>query len=102
MNARNIKLDNFKGILIFLVVIGHSLFSYNYFNKDISIKIVNFIYSFHMPLFLIISGHLSKNSNKRNNFKLLILFFVMNFSFIIYDFILIIINIRNKTTMLLI
>ena len=29
LERRNIKLDNLKGILIYLVVLGHLLFSYN-------------------------------------------------------------------------
>lgn len=47
--------DVAKGIGIFLVIIGHN-FSQGYTHQ--------FIYSFHMPLFLIISGALlSHNSN---------------------------------------
>jgi len=85
MKIRNVKIDNLKGILIFLVVLAHCLFSYNYYNNEFILKIVNFIYSFHMPLFIIASGYLSKKQSKNNNFKLLLLFILLNFSYIIYD-----------------
>ncbi|MGL5675280.1 MAG: acyltransferase family protein [Cellulosilyticaceae bacterium] len=60
---RNHLLDNLKGLLIFLVVFGHSLESF----KDDSIIIHTlyaFIYLFHMPAFVFISGYLSKNVDK--------------------------------------
>lgn len=50
---RNILLDKLKGWAIFLVVLGHAL-SYN--QDGLLFKI---IYSFHMPLFMFISGILS-------------------------------------------
>lgn len=85
--ARNLKLDNFRGILIFLVVFSHLLFSYTYYNSNEVMLVVKFIYSFHMSLFFIISGLLSKKVNNKNLFKLLLLFFMMDLSFIIFDFV---------------
>lgn len=60
---RNIFIDTVRGIAIFLVVVGHSLqygegikyLSQGYFYDNIFFKI---IYSFHMPLFMLISGYL--------------------------------------------
>ena len=83
---RNIKFDTFKGILIYLVVLGHLTFSYKYYNSDIFLGITRFIYSFHMPLFLIISGYYSKKNNKNNLIKLFILFILVNLSYIFYDY----------------
>lgn len=79
-------MDNYKGILIFLVVLGHLLFSYDYDNGVAIMNVVKFIYSFHMPLFLIISGYFSKRINKKGNFRLLVLFVLLNFSYILYDY----------------
>lgn len=60
---RDYLFDNLKVLLIFLVVFGH--FSERYINKDIYLKnIYIFIYIFHMPLFIFISGYFSKSVEK--------------------------------------
>ncbi len=88
MKKRNYKIDNIKFILIFLVVLGHSLYSYKGPNSKIATDIVYFIYSFHMPIFCFISGMMTKKElNKEQIFKLFGLFVIMNTSFYIYDFI---------------
>ncbi|MGC4378642.1 acyltransferase family protein [Fictibacillus sp. Mic-4] len=48
--------DNMKGILIFLMVFGHLIETYrdSYFSAH---YLYNVIYSFHMPLFILISGY---------------------------------------------
>ena len=52
-------LDNLKALLIFLVVLGH--FLEIGINKSAAARFVfTFIYAFHMPLFVFISGYLSK------------------------------------------
>ena len=56
---REFKYDNLKFILIFLVVLGHIIekvakFKYLYL----------IIYSFHMPVFIFVSGYFSKGSKK--------------------------------------
>lgn len=62
---RNYLLDNMKVILIFLVVFGHLI--ERYINNMDSIRCIYvIIYSFHMPLFVFISGYLSKNYEKCN------------------------------------
>lgn len=52
------SLDIAKGIGIFLVVVGHSTF--------INDTILRWIFSFHMPLFFIISGILISHKNEEN------------------------------------
>lgn len=56
-------IDNIKVILIFLVVFGHLIERY-IGNSHTLMSIYVFIYIFHMPLFIYISGYLSKNVNK--------------------------------------
>lgn len=68
---RDVSLDIAKGILIFLVVWGHSIqmgFGYGYgetgqYMRDL---IYRGIYSFHMPLFMAISGYLFFFSNQKS------------------------------------
>ena len=62
MKKRIAWLDNIRFILITLVVMGH--FADNFTEKfDAYKSIFLFIYSFHMPLFIFISGILHKNKN---------------------------------------
>lgn len=56
-------IDNLKVILILLVVFGHLIERYIDTNSTLK-GIYIFIYTFHMPLFVFISGFLSKNINK--------------------------------------
>lgn len=59
---REYLFDNLKGLLIFLVVFGHSLEMYR---ENTMIKTIYlFIYTFHMPLFIFIAGYFSKNAEK--------------------------------------
>ena len=59
MNNRDTFFDNLKGFLIFFVVLGH----FANLNKAIPLwgGINNVIYSFHMPLFIFVSGYFSKS-----------------------------------------
>lgn len=54
MSGRNTNLDSLKFFLIFLVIVGHCLDIglYAKFNNDL----FRLIYSFHMPVFVILSG----------------------------------------------
>jgi fucose 4-O-acetylase-like acetyltransferase/poly-gamma-glutamate capsule biosynthesis protein CapA/YwtB (metallophosphatase superfamily)/lysophospholipase L1-like esterase len=75
--------DNFKGILIFMVVFGHFLFEYsNSHMNSLSRKIVVYIYFFHMQAFVFISGFFSSENSTmiKNAAKLLILYYIFNFS----------------------
>ena len=51
MNNRNLRLDSLKGFLIILVILGHITDDYN---------LIYFIYVFHMPLFVLLSGYFTK------------------------------------------
>ena len=57
--TRDYYFDNLKFILIFLVVLGH--YCGSYLESWLMLGIYNFIYSFHMPLFIFISGYFSRN-----------------------------------------
>ena len=85
---RNIKCDNLKGILIFLVVLAHLLYSFKYYNNSFNVFITYFIYTFHMPLFLIISGMFSQTKDKKSLLNILLLFILLNLSYILFDYLL--------------
>lgn len=57
---RNPRIDNIKAILIFLVVFGH-LIEINIRSDHFLRSIWIFIYSFHMPMFALVSGMFSKS-----------------------------------------
>jgi len=62
-SKRDYLFDNLKVLLIFLVVFGHSL--ENYIDNNMVLRsIYFFIFMFHMPLFIYISGYFSKNIDK--------------------------------------
>ena len=101
---RNLYIDIVKGIAIILVVYGHCIEYYsteylngNFFYSDLIHKI---IYSFHMPLFMLVSGYLFYGSIRKHlwlcNFqsrftKLLLPIFLWNSLYLIirnsFDFI---------------
>lgn len=56
MKARIAYIDNLKGFAILLVVIGHIIQFLYCPDKFDSNLIFRFIYSFHMPLFFMLSG----------------------------------------------
>ncbi len=58
---RRVEIDIMKGIGIILMIVGHWLF--------IPHSLYHFIYSFHMPLFFIISGYLMKSPYFEGNFR---------------------------------
>ena len=60
-NNRSFFLDNFKFILITLVVIGH--FSFKLCNIKMIDKLIYYIYIFHMPCFIFTNGFLAKKMN---------------------------------------
>lgn len=59
MKERNLKLDNAKGILITLVVIGHMLLPIQGTTRGVA-NFFYMIYAFHMPAFVFISGLLAQ------------------------------------------
>ena len=63
MQARDYRLDKAKGLLIFLVVLGHFLERMSGWGMDLSRGFLTAIYSFHMPAFILLAGITAK-SNK--------------------------------------
>ncbi len=61
--ARDALFDNIRFILIFLVVLGHTLSPIGK-QPDAIQLIYKFIYLFHMPAFMLLSGYFSKNVEK--------------------------------------
>lgn len=79
--------DNIKGILIFLTVFAHILYQHQY-NGDIN-NICDYIYMFHMPVFVFVSGYFGKSERSCSMMsiaKLAMLYFIFNsFMWFIYD-----------------
>lgn len=66
MRKRLVEIDVMQGIAMILVVLGHHLFN---FMSEWYEKMFDWIYTFHMPLFIFISGFLIRYSYKKvNNF----------------------------------
>jgi fucose 4-O-acetylase-like acetyltransferase len=96
---RNYNVDIIKGLAIFLVIFGHSIqyYSQRYNINFFSNPIFKFIYTFHMPLFMFISGYLFYLTiNKYKALKIiqkkarellipLLSFCLIGFIFIIYN-----------------
>lgn len=57
--TRDFYFDNLKSLLIFLVVLGHFVYPVPLHGAHV---IEYYIYIFHMPLFIFISGYFSRNS----------------------------------------
>lgn len=88
-NGRIFYFDNLKFFLITLVVIGH--FIQDIMGISLNAKrIWIFIYSFHMPLFMFVSGFFSKNGIKNKRFDkciiYLLLHFILKFILFILDY----------------
>ncbi|MEG0307422.1 MAG: acyltransferase family protein [Clostridium sp.] len=86
--GRIIFWDNLKFLLILLVVVGHAIDFYTESSLSMR-KVYVFIYSFHMPLFIFISGYFSKSVINKERFKIekvfsyLLLYFLLKLSFFI-------------------
>lgn len=68
-----VQIDNLYAIGTILVVFGHSHSSdWDTFSKTFLESAINFIYTFHMPLFFLIAGFLFANSNsfRKNGYKI--------------------------------
>lgn len=61
MKPRNITFDLMRGIALILMMLCHLV--------DVPNGIQRFIYSFHIPLFFIISGYFAKNIEKEQSFR---------------------------------
>ena len=83
LKTRASRWDNLKCWLIFCVVFGH--FSYHFVNQSDFLKgIYTFIYLFHMPTFIFVSGLFSKTiiNERHNSFFSFGKLLFNNFSFI--------------------
>ncbi len=78
INNKRYFIDNIKVVLIFLVVFGHLIERYIE-TSNLLMSIYMFIYIFHIPLFIYISGYLSKNiyKSKKIFFKDLLIPYVL-------------------------
>ncbi|MBR5262525.1 MAG: acyltransferase family protein, partial [Clostridia bacterium] len=75
MNKGNLRLEKWdilKFVLIFFVVFGH--FSEQYAGMT---GLFFFIYSFHMPLFIFVSGLFSKRTINENRYDKIFTYFVL-------------------------
>lgn len=80
---RILWIDISKGIGIILVVIGHVVESYHnsnlYLDNSLFKFLFNFVYSFHMPFFMIISGYLLSKSRNTGSKKSRVLKLLINY-----------------------
>lgn len=63
--ARDKRIDSIKGLLIVLVILGHVITTLDNVNR-INHAVMGLIYIFHMPLFILISGYLTKNPSEQS------------------------------------
>lgn len=77
---KDFSISNVKGLLIFLVVFGHFIELYSGTFKNIYLL----IYAVHMPLFVLISGYLSKRPSLKKAVNFLVLFFIFQFIYGLY------------------
>ncbi|WP_139367395.1 acyltransferase family protein [Metabacillus halosaccharovorans] len=64
MTNRLSYFDNAKFFLIFLVVFGHIIRPF-IDESDVMLTIYKFVYTFHMPAFILVSGYFAKGFNKK-------------------------------------
>jgi len=85
--VRNPYWDNIKGLLIFLVVLGHFLWDFR--NQGLARYIVEFIYIFHMPAFIFVAGYLSKSSRSKSKYsilKLILIYIIFNSALMLFSY----------------
>lgn len=76
MNNRIDYIDEIRGFAILLVVVGH-LIQFNGF--PLTNPVLEFIYSFHMPLFFAVSGYITQKVTRIYNIKEYVLFIKKKF-----------------------
>ena len=77
-NNRSLYWDNIKGFLIILVVFAHILYQLKAGSETVN-AVVDYIYMFHMPAFVFVSGYFGKSERSRNFsdiFKFAFLYFI--------------------------
>lgn len=80
---RNQKLDNIKGILMISVVMGHLLELDMGYGINKLIYVI--IYTFHMPVFVFISGYFANFSIRKIVEKLLYPYFLFQMLYLLFD-----------------
>ena len=84
INERNLQLDGLKFFLVCLVVVGHCVQPFRYDSVSLG-WIYGIIYSFHMPLFVMLSGYFFKVGVPKQELwkciKLLETFFIVTIVF---------------------
>lgn len=78
-NSRSCYWDNIKGIMMILTVFAHIILPFQHI--DIFDNIFDYIYMFHMPVFVFISGFFGKSERSRgfsSILKLAVLYFIFN------------------------
>lgn len=63
--ARDNRIDSLKGFLIILVVLGHVITYLDNVNT-LNHAVMGLIYVFHMPLFILLSGYLTKPASQQD------------------------------------
>ncbi len=62
--VRDDRIDSLKGVLITLVVFGHS-FLYGHPQDMVKMTIANWVYLFHMPFFVFLSGYFTHTDSQK-------------------------------------
>ena len=75
-SQRIFKWDNLKFLLIFLVVFGHFFECYTE-NSQLAQQLYVYIWSFHMPAFLFISGIFSKRTINEKRYRKIFEYFIL-------------------------
>ena len=84
--GRDYRMDNYKFLLIFLVVFGHILETYAFRQPESMYRtIYQGIYLFHMPAFIFITGYFSKKLKLESILYLIIIYFVFQFIYTQFD-----------------
>ena len=91
LSRRDPHIDNVKGILIFLVVLGHAVNPFIETNRAYKLAF-DFAYAFHMPLFIFIAGMFTKPGKfpevlKKNASTLLFPFVLFHILYEVSDYI---------------
>ena len=88
MKQRSTFWDNYKGILILLVVFGHFIYTYALnIPQSFAADLYTFIYCFHMPAFIFCSGYFSRSQRARSwdsLLQLLLYYLVFNTAMMIF------------------
>ena len=70
------KWDNLKLLLIFCVVVGHTIYTFH--NTSLLARsLYLFLYSFHMPAFLFVAGLFSKHAVRARRYETVVEYLVI-------------------------